>query len=147
MPIFACLGLASVPQCLAWDALGTLLDALGTLLDALGTLLDAHGTLLDALGGVMLDKNHSTRAPKSDFSCPGLDFGRILVPPTMDFHAFIILLRSTALTFSKKPQPMKNIGKTKVFTSFSHFRVCAQPSKINRKTYQRRISPPRAFEL
>ena len=104
--------LASVPQCLAWDALGTLLDALGTLLDALGTLLDAHGTLLDALGGVMLDKNHSTRAPKSDFSCPGLDFGRILVPPIMDFHAFIMLLRSTALTFSKKPQPMKNIGKT-----------------------------------
>ena len=106
------LGLAKVLQCLAKVLQCLSLDALGTLLDALGTLLDAHGTLLDALGGVMLDKNQSTRAPKSDFSCPGLDFGRILMPLTVDFHDFIILLRSTALTFSKKTRPMKNLGKT-----------------------------------
>ena len=63
-----------------------------------------------------------------------------MVPPTADFHYFFIRFPWTALTFSKKTRPTKNIGKTQVFTRFLHLRVCARASKIDRKSHRMRFS-------
>ena len=62
------------------------------------------------------------------------------MPPTADFHYFFIRFPWTALTFSKKTRPTKNMGKTRVFTCFLHLRVCARASKINRKSHRMRFS-------
>ena len=95
--ISAALGLVSVPQCLAWDALGTLLDALGRNL-ALPTGLQAplarHLALQTGL--------------QVQF---GLDFELFWVPPRVVFHDVVTLLPLPALTFSKKTRPTKNRRK------------------------------------
>ena len=56
-------------------------------------------------------KHRSERAPKSNFKRSWLDFELILVPQTADFHYFFIRFPWTALTFSKKTPPTKNLRK------------------------------------
>ena len=62
------------------------------------------------------------------------------MPPTADFQYFFIRLPWTALIFSKKTRPKKNIGKPCVFTCFLHYRVCARASNIDRKPHRMRFS-------
>ena len=93
-------------------------------------------------------KHRFERAPKSNFRRSWLDFELILVPPTADFHDFFIRLPWTALTFSKKTPPTKNVRKPHILMFFAFQRLSARFEnqwKIASNALFEQLTPQRAL--